>query len=74
MLNIHWLIYEMLLIKKVPENENTDKVIDIIEKILEFNKQQKEIGLKNKKLPYKYFKDYQQLFHRWKEVIHLKTQ
>ena len=54
----------MLLIKKVPEYENTDKVIDIIEKILEFNKQQKEIGLKNKKLLYKYFKDYQQLFHR----------
>ena len=68
------MIYEMLLIKKVPENENTDKVIDIIEKILEFNKQQKEIGLKNKKLLYKYFKDYQQLFHRWKEAIHLKTQ
>ena len=74
MLMTHWLIYEMLLIKKVPKNESTDKVIDIIEQILEFNKQQKEKGLKNKKLLYKYFKDYQQLFYRWKKVIHLKTQ
>ena len=37
----------MLLMKKtIPENESPDKLINIAEKILEFKKQQKGLGLK----------------------------
>ena len=32
--------------KEIPENENRDKIIDIFEEILKFNKQQKGKGLK----------------------------
>ena len=32
-------------IKKIPETENPNKIVNIIEKILEFNKQQKGKGL-----------------------------
>ena len=28
-------------IKKIPENENPNKIVDIVEKFLDFNKQQK---------------------------------
>ena len=31
--------------KRIPENENINKIIDIIKKILDFNKQQKVKGL-----------------------------
>ena len=43
---MHWLIYKMLIIKKNPEKENSDEVINIAEKILNFNKQQKCKGPK----------------------------
>ena len=32
--------------EKIPENENPKKVVDIVEKILDFNKQQKGKGIK----------------------------
>ena len=32
--------------KEIPENENPNKIVDIVEKILNFNKQQKGKGLK----------------------------
>ena len=47
----------MQLMKK-KWNENPDKIIDIFEEILKFNKQQKGKGLKILSLS-KYFKDYQ---------------
>ena len=36
----------MLLFKKNPKNENSNKMVDIAKKILEFNNQQKETELK----------------------------
>ena len=33
--------------KKVPENENPNKIANIVEKILDFNRQQKGKGIKN---------------------------
>ena len=33
--------------KEIPENENTNKVIDIVEEILNFNEQQKEKRTQN---------------------------
>ena len=32
--------------KEIPGNENPNKIIDIVEKVLEFNKEQKEKSLK----------------------------
>ena len=32
--------------KKIPENENPNKIVKIVKKILEFNKQQKDKGIK----------------------------
>ena len=37
---------ETLSLKKIPENENPKKIIDIVKKILDFNKQQKGKGIK----------------------------
>ena len=43
---MHWLISETLLLKKeIPENQNPIKT-DIVEKIFDFNKQQKSKGTK----------------------------
>ena len=39
---MHWLNQ---IEKKIPKNENPNKIVDIIEKILDFNKQQKSKGL-----------------------------
>ena len=39
---MHWLNQ---IEKKIPKNENRNKIVDIIEKILDFNKQQKSKGL-----------------------------
>ena len=39
-------LWSNVIRKKIPENENLDKVISIIEKTLNFNKQQKGAGLK----------------------------
>ena len=36
----------VLLFKKNPKNENSNKMVDIAKKILEFNNQQKETELK----------------------------
>ena len=44
--------------RKVPENENPDKLIDIAEEIVNFNKHQEGSGLKIL-APKKCFKDYQ---------------
>ena len=42
-----WLISETLLLKKeIPENQNPIKTLDIVEKIFDFNKQQKSKGTK----------------------------
>ena len=32
--------------KEIPENENPKKIVNIVEKILDFNKQQKDKGIK----------------------------
>ena len=32
--------------KKIPENENPNKIVDIVEKIIVFNKQQNSKGIK----------------------------
>ena len=32
--------------KEIPENEDSNKILDIVEKILDFNKQQKSKGIK----------------------------
>ena len=69
----------MLLLKKNPENENPNKIVDIVKKFLHFNKQQKgewrpsdlacvakvfhRTRLKMLTLK-KRFKDYQQLLHK----------
>ena len=43
---MHWLNYKKCINRKtIPENENPNKTVDIIEKILDFNKQQKVKGL-----------------------------
>ena len=34
-----------ILIEKIPKNKNPNKIVNIVEKILEFNKQQKGKGL-----------------------------
>ena len=36
------------IIKKIPENENPDKILDIFEKIIDFNTQ-KKVGIKELK-------------------------
>ena len=42
----HWLIYETVNSKDIPENENANKIVNIVEKILDFNKQLKGKGLR----------------------------
>ena len=32
-------------VKKIPKNQNPNKIVDIVEKILNFNKQQKRKGI-----------------------------
>ena len=32
--------------KEIPENENPNKIVNVVEKILDFNKQQKSKGIK----------------------------
>ena len=49
--------------KEIPENENSDKIADIVEKICNFNKQKKDKKLKIL-TPNKYFKDCQYLSHK----------
>ena len=39
-------LLEDINIKEIPENENLKKVVNIVEKILNFNEQQKGRGLK----------------------------
>ena len=44
---MNWLIKETLLLKKEsPENENPNKIVDIVEKIVDFNKKLKGKELK----------------------------
>ena len=43
---MHWLFKNVFNEKKIPKNENSCKVIDIVAEVLEFNKQQKVEGLK----------------------------
>ena len=46
MLMMDWLIQETILThRKNPENENQKKIVEIFEKILAFNKQQKGKGI-----------------------------
>ena len=44
--NVFIDLWSNVIRKKIPENENLDKVISIIEKTLNFNKQQKGAELK----------------------------
>ena len=50
MLIMQWLIEEMQLRKtkllKITKNENSDKVIEIVKKLVDFSKQQKVKGLR----------------------------
>ena len=39
-------IRNAIIRKDIPENENPNKIIDVVEKILDFNKQQKGKGVK----------------------------
>ena len=39
-------LMEDINIKEIPENKNTEKVANIVEKILKFNEQQKGKGIK----------------------------
>ena len=39
-------IRNAIIRKDIPENENSNKIIDVVEKILDFNKQQKGKGVK----------------------------
>ena len=61
MKNINQLLINLrnsLNSKQVPENGNRKKVVHIAEKILDFNKQQKDKGI-NILIPKKCFKNYQ---------------
>ena len=39
-------IRNAIIRKDIPENENSNKIIDVVEKILDFNKQEKGKGVK----------------------------
>ena len=45
-MKLHWFNFKKILIeKKIPKTENQSKIVDIVEKILDFNKQQKGKGI-----------------------------
>ena len=58
--------------KEIPENENQKKVVEIVEKILDFNKQQKGKALKLL-APKQMFQRLPIAIEQVKWVIHLKT-